>query len=395
MCGIGGFSLSADSNIQPRVLANAMLTALEDRGYMASGVAWQTRDGGQGVYKAAVPGSGLKLKPMPKNASTVICHTRLATHGSTGDNRNNHPVLSPERSIALVHNGVIYNHSHVRQGLPEIDFDVDTAVIPALIESDPTLERLRELDGDAAISWLSDNTPGQLNLARLEHSPLVIAQLEDGSFLFASTEALMWRVLVQLDLMPEFMKTIDEYTLLRVKDGVITEWERLGRSTAQSYGYDYGHYRHLTAGAKGNPMSVIYGDEDDPYWSEPDYATKYGVMGYEDYDAMLEAEDEADEAEGIRVWNDSFQVSTPVIPDDPAQYYIQYKSSIHKTPHYMWYHRDEAAEWRQDIFLIQGDGQYYDLVDYGRVSSNGLLESQMAGSPNASCALDLVDDDWD
>jgi hypothetical protein len=54
MCGIGGFSLSADSKIHPRQLANAMLTALEDRGYMASGVAWQTRDGSNGYYKDAV-----------------------------------------------------------------------------------------------------------------------------------------------------------------------------------------------------------------------------------------------------------------------------------------------------------------------------------------------------
>lgn len=398
MCGIGGFSLSADSKIHPRVLANALLTALEDRGYMASGVAWQARDGSQGVYKDAVAGSGLKLKAMPKDAYTVICHTRLATHGSIHDNRNNHPVLSPERSIALVHNGVIYNHSYVRQALPKIPFEVDTAVIPALIEDDPSLERLRELDGDAAISWLSDSNPGVLNVARLEHSPLVIAQLDDGSFVFASTEALLWRVLVQLDIMPEFIKTVPEYTLLRVKDGVINEWSSLGRSTAVGYGYDYGHYRHLTSGAKGGSVSSIFGYEDDPYWREPDYASKYGVMGYGDgVDYFDDDDDEDDEAEELRLWNDSFQMSTPVVKveDSPAEYYIQYKSAIHKTPHYMWYHSDEAGEWRQDIFLI-GDAQGdYDLLDYGRVAKSGILESQMAGSSNVSCTLDTIDDDWD
>ena len=34
MCGIAGFSLSANSTIKPRKLANALLTAIEDRGYM-------------------------------------------------------------------------------------------------------------------------------------------------------------------------------------------------------------------------------------------------------------------------------------------------------------------------------------------------------------------------
>ena len=52
MCGIGGFSLSTDSKINPRVLSNALLTVLEDRGYMASGFAFHTRDGISGSFKS-------------------------------------------------------------------------------------------------------------------------------------------------------------------------------------------------------------------------------------------------------------------------------------------------------------------------------------------------------
>ena len=385
MCGIGGFSLSAGSKINSRQLANALLTALEDRGGMASGIAWQTRDGGNGYYKAAVNGASLKLKAMPKHAPVAIVHTRLATHGSTTDNRNNHPVLSPERSIALVHNGVIYNHDIVREGLPEIPFDVDTAVIPALIEADPSLDRLRELDGDAAIGWLSDANHGTLNLARLEHSPMTIAQLDDGSFVFASTEALLWRVLIQLDLMPDFMKSVPEYTLLRVKDGVIAEWSELQPSKAMRKSYDYNHYRHLTAGGKQDYAYSPYGSEWDPYWSDPDSPSYYS-MGYQDgydYDDMW------DDVE-TKAWNESFDVA----PDSgDSEYYIQYQTSIQSEPHYIWYHKSEHAIWRQDLFLIKADAVEYKVVDYGHVDKNGLLMSEMAGSPNTSCTLDMLNDE--
>lgn len=383
MCGIGGFSLSADSKIHPRQLANAMLTALEDRGYMASGVAWQTRDGSSGYYKDAINGSSLKLKRMPKSASTVICHTRLATHGSTSDNRNNHPVLSPERSIALVHNGVIYNHTTVRESLPDIDFDVDTAVIPALIEADRSLERLRELDGDAAIAWLSDDAHGTLHLARLEHSPMVIAQVEDGSFVFASTESLLWRVLIQLDLVPEFMQTIEQYTHLRVVDGVITDWQSLGASTAVSSYYDYGHYRHLTAGGKPKASTSYsaWGSEHDPYWSDKYDGTPKPYGSYEDWDD--------DDYEAL-AWNESFKVEPLKVEKSRAasEYYIQYQMSIHSEPHYIWYGEQEYDDWEQDIFLFQNDNHNYRLFDYGSVAANGLLQSEMPGNPNISCSLD-------
>ncbi len=381
MCGIGGFSLSADSKIHPRQLANAMLTALEDRGYMASGVAWQTRDGSSGYYKDAVNGSSLKLKRMPKSASTVICHTRLATHGSTSDNRNNHPVLSPERSIALVHNGVIYNHSTVRKSLAPIDFDVDTAVIPALIEADPTLDRLRDLDGDAAIAWLANDKHGTLHLARLEHSPMVIAQLDDGSFVFASTEALLWRVLIQLDLTPDFMKTVAEYTHLRVVDGVITEWTTLEPSRAESSYYDYGHYRHLTAGGKSPAKSSSYGVESDPFWVDKYDGVPRPYGSYEDWDD--------DDYETLS-WNESFTSDTKPVYGSESEYYIQYQNAMTKEPSYIWYHSFEYDDWQQDIFLIGNDSKNYKLYDYGSVSPSGVLQSEMVGNPNISCSLDNV-----
>lgn len=369
MCGIGGFSLSKGSKIRPRELSNALLTALEDRGGMASGIAWHTPDGMSGVHKGATPGSGLALKAVPKTVNVGIVHTRLATHGSTEDNRNNHPVMSPSSNIALVHNGVIYNHQYVRAILSaRIKFDVDTAVIPALIEEHANnLESLQELDGDAAIAWLRHDDNGVLHLARLEHSPLVICQVEDGSFIFASTEDLLWRVLLKLDLMPDFMTVIDQYTYLRVVDGVVTTMESLGKSKHMGTSYDYGYYRHQTSGAK--PSGNVWYDDptsgmgmyDDDYW---DYAiTKEHADRKTDF------------------------LGTPV--KGKPHYYIAYKTVTSQQMLYAYYNGYNYEDYEDDLSAFEQYVDDYTLVDYGIVLEDGTLYSDSKTTDPAadSCAL--------
>jgi glutamate synthase domain-containing protein 1 len=360
MCGIGGFSLSAESKVHPRQLSNALLTALEDRGYMASGYAFQTPDGVSGHAKAAIPGSGLALKGMPKSANNVIVHTRLATHGSTKDNRNNHPVLSPSGDIALVHNGVIYNHQEVRSTLDRIPFEVDTAVIPALIEKYGGVSELTQLDGDAAISWLSGDDHGTLHLARLSHSPVCVVQIEDGSFIFASTEALMWRVLTQLNLMPVFMENLAEFAYMQIKAGVITQVEQLTRPTHTSYGYNYGYYRHQTSGAKGK------WDMDGPYdWDDEDAWDDYNraVMKDDRYDEL-----DPDDPDEPFAWNDQ--------PAASDAWFIKYRSHCNVHPAYMYYHADEVGDYKGDLWMLtEATTNEYELLDYGAVTISGELVS--------------------
>lgn len=350
MCGIGGFSLSDNSKINPKALANSLLTCLEDRGGMASGFAYQ--DANQnGVYKDAVTGSQLSLKTMPKTTRNVILHTRLATHGSTKDNRNNHPVISPDKQVALVHNGVIYNHEAVREILKDdIAFDVDTAVIPALIEEDPTLASLINLDGDAAVAWFDARNNGVLNLARLEHSPLVIAQVEDGSLIFASTEDLLWRTLIQLDISPEWMHQATEYTWYQVRKGIISQWEELTRPEKVYKTYDYGYYRHQTSGAKDIRYSEGYDDwADDDLWASE--------VGYPLADSSLGGS----EISEIADWNESFDI------DDPVYFYIKSREKLAQDEDFTWYHDDEYELFKNDIWYIRNTRGEIALKDFGRM----------------------------
>lgn len=379
MCGIGGFSLTPGSKINPRKLANSLLSALEDRGYMASGFAWHSPDG-HGVYKSDKPGSQLSLKSLPKSAKTVIVHTRLATHGAVTDNRNNHPVMSPSEDIALVHNGVIYNHYEVRSKIPSKLPDVDTSVIPALIE-DANLDRLTELDGDAAIAWLSASDLGTLNVARLQHSPLVIAQVEDGSFIFASTEALLWRVLIALDLQPEFMQTVDEYKYMRVRDGIMLDFQDLPKPEFDDYDYDYSYYRHQTAGAKGTPKPYNY--DFNPYGSSAYaqsgvwYDDEWADYDDDEYFAQYWREHGVSPADVARDLAQEEDDTPPPVPSDDASFWIEYRAkSFHDRTHYMWYRNDELDAYRTDVWLLRNDHETdYVLIDHGSVTPSGVLVS--------------------
>lgn len=360
MCGIGGFSLSAESKIKPRVLANAMLTALESRGSMASGFAYQDADVA-GVYKQPINGASLRLKALPKDVKNVILHTRLATHGSIQDNRNNHPVLSPGHKVALVHNGVIYNHESVRLQLESpIDFEVDTSVIPALIEEDPTLANLTNLDGDAAIAWLSDETPGVVHVARLEHSPLCFAQLADGSTLFTSTEALMWQVLIQLDLEPTDIFSAPEYTYYQLRNGLIAGFQDLERPlhTAR-YSYDYGHYRSLTAGGSGSKR--INSRWDDDMWDDDDLDIANYNNSYENFNSGLSPEDEDVVDDGLGLY----------------YFYIEHRDALMQSQsEYTYYDVDEYDLFKNDIWYLNATKDENYLLDYGRLTfDSGIMDS--------------------
>jgi asparagine synthetase B (glutamine-hydrolysing) len=257
MCGIGGFSLSEKSNLNSRRIANVMLTSLERRGNQASGAAWHSRNS-VGYLKRPIAGSRLSLKAMPRKTDAVILHTRLATHGSINDARNNHPVMSPSGNTQVVHNGVIYNHDLIRPELPKSLPPVDSSVIPALIESG-SLEALSKLDGDAAIAWLSNDDYGTLKVARISHSPMVIAQVKDGSFFFASTPDILAEVLKRLGLKSTFELVMPERLGYAIRKGNIVETlaiPDLDPEYEDRYVYNKSGFRSATS---GNARALGYG----------------------------------------------------------------------------------------------------------------------------------------
>ena len=124
MCGIIGY-------IGNRPATEILLTGLqrlEYRGYDSAGIA--TINKGK-LHRQRTVGSVTNLVPLieekPLIGNIGIAHTRWATHGEP-NKRNAHPHIDFSGDIALVHNGIIENHSTIRTYLLEqgISFNTDT-----------------------------------------------------------------------------------------------------------------------------------------------------------------------------------------------------------------------------------------------------------------------------
>lgn len=287
MCSIAGYSLSTNSKIQPRKLAKALLREMDVRGNQASGYAWQSSTA-SGIYKRDVAGAQLSMKPMSRGTRVAVLHTRYATHGAITNNANNHPVLSPDRSVALVHNGVIYNHDIVRGEIPHKLPDVDSSVIPALLQQfQRDTNSFDKLDGDASVAWLDDDNRLTLKLARISYSPLTIAMLADGSFVFASTEAMLLEALDRAKLSPIYLETISERTLLTIENGSLIDVETLPeidpKYVQKVYG-GYGGWRSMTSGGHTKTKPSEARDDAELFMPNDYYAEELSDYYGEDLD---------------------------------------------------------------------------------------------------------------
>ncbi|MEO9181102.1 MAG: glutamine--fructose-6-phosphate aminotransferase, partial [Acidimicrobiales bacterium] len=116
MCGIIGV---VGSNETLATLLEG-LTRLEYRGYDSAGIAlvragetWRARAASGTESVAALKEECLSA---PKGFTAGIGHTRWATHGAP-EAHNAHPHLDCSGNIAIIHNGIIENHSELKEGL--------------------------------------------------------------------------------------------------------------------------------------------------------------------------------------------------------------------------------------------------------------------------------------
>lgn len=201
MCGIVGYVGASEAT---GFLIEG-LKRLEYRGYDSSGLAILDAEGRLGVRKkiGRIEKLARQLREDPITGSTGIAHTRWATHGVPSDH-NAHPHLSFDGAIAVVHNGVIENHTTLRKQLESegVHFAsaTDTEVIAHLIGQQKDVQSLEEavvrvlpmLKGTYGIAVVSTRFPGVIVGARLG-SPLVVGLAADGMFLASDKSALAGR----------------------------------------------------------------------------------------------------------------------------------------------------------------------------------------------------------
>jgi glutamine---fructose-6-phosphate transaminase (isomerizing) len=134
------------------------------------------------------------LAGSPADGGLGIGHTRWATHGPPAE-RNAHPHLSNDGTIALVHNGIIENYAELKQGLKAQGYvfhsDTDTEVLSNLVQElyrgrleDAVLSALERVEGTYGIAVVSTRDAGKIVAAR-KGSPLLVG-LGDGEHFIAS-----------------------------------------------------------------------------------------------------------------------------------------------------------------------------------------------------------------
>jgi glucosamine--fructose-6-phosphate aminotransferase (isomerizing) len=196
MCGIIGVTGEADA--LPLLLDG--LRQLEYRGYDSAGVAmvadgavWRAR---AATAKTSIATLAERSAEAPRGHAAAIGHTRWATHGSPTE-ENAHPHLDCTGRLALIHNGIIENHTALRAEIEAAGHTVtsgtDTKVMVHLIEeqmaggaslADGTRAVLRRLRGSFSIAVISADEPDTI-VAACRLTPLVLG-LEDGMTLLAS-----------------------------------------------------------------------------------------------------------------------------------------------------------------------------------------------------------------
>src|SRR5690242_15730666 len=116
MCGIIGYVGSKP--VVPLLLEG--LKRMEYRGYDSAGVAVFD---GEAMETRRAAGKIAKLESVlaadPIDGFIGIGHTRWATHGPPNE-KNAHPHLSKDGTIAVVHNGIIENANALRSALKEL-----------------------------------------------------------------------------------------------------------------------------------------------------------------------------------------------------------------------------------------------------------------------------------
>jgi glucosamine--fructose-6-phosphate aminotransferase (isomerizing) len=243
MCGIAGYCLADKDINRSGDAAFSMLLDIEHRGRHATGTAYITEDNRLRLHKKAIAASDYVNslgERLCDRAKTAILHTRWATQGDPKHRENNHPIHRGD--IVLTHNGHINNDDSLfkRLNVPrrgQVDSEAVAALLAFTRDNYHPTEVLPAVRGTAALAWFTfKDGRDTLHLARVQSSPLIIAQTMSGSFLYASThEAIMnaahW---IESDLEWDYVVPEGEY--LRVIDGRLVECARFKHYERTSFG---------------------------------------------------------------------------------------------------------------------------------------------------------------
>lgn len=202
MCGIVGY-IGGDQ-AAPILLHG--LSKLEYRGYDSAGIAIRNEETGNiSIVKAKGRLKILAEKTNDGKAVQGTCgigHTRWATHGEPSEN-NAHPHCTDDKSVVLVHNGIIENYQELKDKLLKSGYtfysQTDTEIAVKLVDyyykkTGTPLEAISRamlrIRGSYAFGIMFHDHPGKIFAARKD-SPLIIGKNENGSLIASDVPAIL------------------------------------------------------------------------------------------------------------------------------------------------------------------------------------------------------------
>jgi len=201
MCGIVGYA----GNKQAAPILLDGLAKLEYRGYDSAGICVYA-DHGLTVEKCK--GRLQVLRDKLDNGNRVkgvvgIGHTRWATHGEPST-PNAHPHYNTDKSIAVVHNGIIENYAEIKEFLQKRGYSflsqTDTETVTGLLEfyyrengSDPLdaiVKMMNRVRGAYALGILFADEPDTVYAVRKD-SPLIVGRSGSGALIASDVPAIL------------------------------------------------------------------------------------------------------------------------------------------------------------------------------------------------------------
>ncbi|KXZ39032.1 glucosamine--fructose-6-phosphate aminotransferase (isomerizing) [Alkalithermobacter thermoalcaliphilus JW-YL-7 = DSM 7308] len=197
MCGIVGYI----GNKKATDVLVEGLSKLEYRGYDSAGAAINTGESLQvRKFKGRLAVLEENLKNFPVEGNLGIGHTRWATHGAPSD-KNSHPHLNMDETIAVVHNGIIENYMELKEELMSegvvFKSETDTEVVAHLIDKyykgdlfDAVYKAVAKLRGAYALGITCKDYPDMLIAVRKD-SPLIVGLGEGENFIASDIPAIL------------------------------------------------------------------------------------------------------------------------------------------------------------------------------------------------------------
>ena len=198
MCGIVGYI--GKEQAAPILLDG--LSKLEYRGYDSAGMAVYD---GEKINCAKASGRMKVLDDLTQGGETRpgccgICHTRWATHGAPSD-VNAHPHFNADKTIAVVHNGIIENYVKLKKKLTDKGYEfrseTDTEVVAHLLDyyykGDPleaVTKVMHRVEGSYALGIIFLEHPDVIYSVRKD-SPLIVGRGKTGNLIASDVPAVL------------------------------------------------------------------------------------------------------------------------------------------------------------------------------------------------------------